>query len=656
MEESIISNPFVGCTARDMKFEEVKQYWCNPFSLYNLNEGELFNSRTPIVIEGVRGSGKTMILKYLSFSVQKDFLSAEPIERKLSYIRDRSFGVYFRYKDDFCELFDSLDCNQQDKERIFKHYFELFIIRQMIDSLAEIYGASEVNEASKIISDFFAIKDCSLKEALRYVNSKLTEITGIVNSSSYDDEWKDKLMPILGNGNLVKEIVNKISEELAGWDDILFVVLLDEYENLGKLQTAVNTLLKQVDDTCNLTYRVGMRPAGMDKNNATYVGEEKLQVDRDFLLRKLVYEHFSDYKRFALDISQKRLSSIDVYRRNGLTDICNLLGKSEDFDLEANKVAKGTKQFKLIKKKIQPKEFEEAIEALKCDNKLLEMYNILLVSRGNDYRDVSRNCQEYLKFKREKKLKQAEGAIKKIDLDYGDKYRLTLLYMLLTIYAERKMYYSVNTFLYLSSGSINDFISLCRNVFKFVNGAILDQMINGIPIDPMIQTWGANDTAEDQLRKVTMSNKHGSEMYSFIENIGSIFEEYHRDLEAKYPETNQFAFSDENEIRNDDELNSFLIDLINSGAIIQKQRRQLKSVGQSRGTIYQINRIFAPIYQFSYRTRGGYNQMITTDQFREMLKKSVSPTSFVGKGQENSQYTIFDYLESEDGIDESGDV
>ena len=29
---NIISNPFVGCTARDMKFEEVRQYWCSPLN------------------------------------------------------------------------------------------------------------------------------------------------------------------------------------------------------------------------------------------------------------------------------------------------------------------------------------------------------------------------------------------------------------------------------------------------------------------------------------------------------------------------------------------------------------------------------------------------------------------------------------------------
>ena len=69
MQENIISNPFVGCTARDMKYNEVGQYWCSPFKVYSLNEGELFTSRTPIVMEGTRGTGKTMILKYLSYFV-----------------------------------------------------------------------------------------------------------------------------------------------------------------------------------------------------------------------------------------------------------------------------------------------------------------------------------------------------------------------------------------------------------------------------------------------------------------------------------------------------------------------------------------------------------------------------------------------------------
>ena len=175
---------------------------------------------------------------------------------------------------------------------------------------------------------------------------------------------------------------------------------------------------------------------------------------------------------------------------------------------------------------------------------------------------------------------------------------------------------------------------------------MLVEMSNGKTIPVNVQTYGARDTAEDQRRKVAQSNEHGNEIYSFIENLGGAFEQYHRDPEVKYPETNQFAFSDEIQIRNDSELNEYLIDLINSGVIIRKQKRQLKSLGQSRGYIFQLNRIFAPLYQYSYRTRGGYNQMITTDLFRRMLKENVPPSQFLRKGIETNQ---------EDQNDESDD-
>ena len=94
-----------------------------------------------------------------------------------------------------------------------------------------------------------------------------------------------------------------------------------------------------------------------------------------------------------------------------------------------------------------------------------------------------------------------------------------------------------------------------------------------------------------------MSNRFGNEMYTFIDNMGGIFEEYHRDLEAKYPETNQFAFEDENEIKNDDVLNAYLVELINSGAIIRNKRR-LKSVGKARGSIYQLNKFMLQFINF----------------------------------------------------------
>lgn len=644
MVENIISNPFVGCTARDMKFEEVRQYWCSPFELYKINEGELFTSRTPIVIEGVRGTGKTMILKYLSYSVQKDFIKDLSFDEKLQYFEKRSIGVYFRYKEDFCNMFNALDCDIQDKERIFTHYYELFIIRQILNILEDIYHERNNTLVEEVVCSFFHVSNTPLKNVHEYINGLLRQMDEIINSSSYDEAWRDKIMPLIGNGNVVTEFIQTINNMCPDWKNILFVILLDEYENLGMFQTMVNTLIKQVDDTANLTYRLGMRPAGMDNNNKTLIASEHLQVDRDFLLFRLEYENFSEYKQFALEISKKRLESVEIFCEKGLCDINDILGKCEDFDAEANRIVKkSTTHFKLLKSSFPKETMLDVINELSCEEKLMEMYNILRVFRGEDYKKTGELCRQYRELRNNRKSSTAvEGELHKYYLDYSNKYRVTLLYMLLTIYGKQKLYYSVNTFLRLSSGSINDFISLCRNVFKHMNDKMLEALQKGISINAQIQTYASVDTAEDQMRKVSMSNKYGREMYAFIDNMGSIFEQYHRDLVARYPETNQFAFANENEIRNDDVLNAYLVELINSGAVIRKQKRQLISVGKIKGAIYQLNRIYAPIYQYSYRTRGGYNQIINREDFENMLKRSIDPKKYVGNSAGVEQYGLFD--------------
>lgn len=655
MAENIIKNPFSECTARDMSYADVHQYWCSPFRLYDLNEGELLTCRTPIVIEGIRGTGKTMIMKYLSYFIQKKSCEGFSIEEKLSYFRNRSIGVYFRYKDDFCRLFDCLDCSDSDKERIFKRYYELFIIRQILEILEDFYCNADAVLMEEVLCSFFSIEHMPINKIRQYVNKMIKKMDQVINSSIYDDGWRNKMMPLISPSGMVADLIRTISSSAPGWQDILFVIWLDEYENLGTLQIIVNTLIKQVDDTVNLTYRLGMRPAGMDSHNETNVAGEPLQIDRDFLLRSLEYKKDADYKEFALNISKKRLENTDVFLENNLCDISAILGEKENFDAEAASIVKGTKHFRMLRTYFpDSNRMQEVIDNLSCDEKLMEMYNILRVMRGGDYKEIGALCKRYRKLRDERQLgllirenTEETDKLKKYKLDYSDKYRVALLYTLLTIYKERKQYYSFNTFLKLSSGSINDFISLCRNTFKHMNNEILENLKRGQPVSARIQSFAALDTAEDQRRKVSMSNKDGNKMYTFIDNMGSIFEEYHRDLAVKYPETNQFAFADENEIRNDKQLNKYLIELINSGAIIRKKKRQLKSVENvGRGYLYLLNRIFAPIYQYSYRTRGGFNPVISKDDFSAMLSKTIDPRKYIiGKKEEAQQASLFDLIE-----------
>ena len=86
------------------------------------------------------------------------------------------------------------------------------------------------------------------------------------------------------------------------------------------------------------------------------------------------------------------------YADNKLTDITAILGKEENFDLEAKEAAKSNKQFELITKLLPKNKSKrnEAIRLLSSDEKLLEMYNILLVSRDGDFFKVAETSKEYV--------------------------------------------------------------------------------------------------------------------------------------------------------------------------------------------------------------------------------------------------------------------
>lgn len=68
-------NPFDDFNANILNPEQIMQYWYTPFAtgaLKEFDEKKFFAQKMPIILQGSRGSGKTTILKYFSFPVQKE--------------------------------------------------------------------------------------------------------------------------------------------------------------------------------------------------------------------------------------------------------------------------------------------------------------------------------------------------------------------------------------------------------------------------------------------------------------------------------------------------------------------------------------------------------------------------------------------------------
>lgn len=613
-------NPFIECTARDMSYEEVFRFWCNPFGYYRLDEKQLFASHTPLFIEGARGSGKTMILKYLSYFCQKEVALDKKEEDVIGYIcRKGGIGFYYRYSANFDELINNLLCSEETKRELFCYYYELYLSLEIINVLEDIYINSfidlkEMTDLTEKICSIFDVENKNLKDIKQIISNWTSEVDVWIRNYKYYSDSEKNLRNIIHERDMVRRICEYIKMSISVFKNVELLILIDEYENVKFFQNITNTWIRRVDSFSPYSYRIGTRPHGI----STYATEfsEEIRDGRDFVLCPLTCGNISKYKEFIKEVCFRRLNKIEFFHENELTDITKILGVREKFDEEASGIVQNKENDIFDKLHIS----DNVREYLKNEQPLMQMMNIVWYLRGKQPEFIQEVQSAYImgkadKYSKNNVLKEAY----KYKLDYSDKYRLQLLCVLCGLYKVSKSYYSFNTFAYLSTGVVNDFISLCRNTFYHLDDIDLDDLITGNSISVKIQTKGAEDTANEQLNQIQVTDEYGSEMYNFAMNIGNVFEKMHKDIKSKYPETTQFAFENEAEIDANKRLKNIKECMIKWGVIQKKIRRQRISIGMKKGTIYNLNKVFIPIFNISYRTRGGYNYIITKSEFELLL-------------------------------------
>lgn len=628
MNQNIFENPFTQCTARDMSYEEVISYWCDPFNLYKIEEIELLNSKTPIFIEGERGSGKTMILKYISYYCQKELIEQNNGTDLINYFSNKgSIGIYLRYKEDFVNMFSSLTSSEETKKQLFTYYYELLILRETLQIIDDLIKNSNttINEimCSNLYQDFnnlFNENFNDICEVISHVNTELSNLDKWVRNSRYIENAEDILTKQIII-NVFSSSINIIKNSLPLLKDTMFLIIIDEYENAKEYQQNLNSYIKKVDHNENISYRIGMRIEGIYTYD-TSLGEP-LQVNRDFLLKKLYFQHNHIFKNFLKTVCEKRLSKNTFFNSYQITDISDLLGKSENVENEIIQAIRNThtsklKHFDLLEQNVDKETYALALEKLRCENNpLLEMLNIIWILRGSSVDETSTQMNKYLSGNLDKSSKYRR--------DYIDKYKIQLAFILLNLYKKKKLYYSFNTFSFLATYSVNDFISLCRNTFYQLDSNYFENIKHNPIIPATLQTNGAIKTALEQLGKIKANDENGLQMYTYIMNLGNWFSLFHKDTHAKYPETTQFAFENDADIYSTEPLNKCLKSMLKWGVLIKKPEIQSISIGRRKGTIYFLNHIFAPLFNISYRIRGGYNPILPTSLFSDMLSKSMEP-------------------------------
>ena len=615
------NNPFISCTARDMSYSDVEKFWCPPYECYRLDENTLNRSITPIIIEGARGSGKTMILKHQSFFCKKERYDSENIMEHIC--AEGYLGIYFRYSADYGTLFDSISCSSRYKEQLFNNYFQFCISIELGKIISEIEDEFLINEKQIFFSKLTDLCgeriDCSCS-FISWAEQQIRNQDLFIRNSQYCRMDENNLFSV---STIVFSIFDVLHETIGKLKDVLFIITIDEYENVGIYQKVINTYIKQLDGSKKYSFRIGVRPEGII-DYCTNIGKEFLQNGRDFLLERLEVasnDRSARFRKFVENVINRRLNTVSIFSQGHLT-IDKLLGRDEDYSWEAKHHTKGKglriNDFLGSKFILEP----DTKDVLSRSEPLDSAYFLMRLKRGA-------NASDIVQMKKDLSEGRKTELTKKYNLDMQGKYKAALLFWIVDKYKAKKLYYSLSTYIYLSCGSIYDFIGLCRTLFDELESDYYDSIERTPLISPETQSAAARKYANSQMEKVRINHDFGIQMWYFAKNMCSLFSYFHKgDLCTSYPETNQFyikgSFADSG-------LNKEIWkSLIKWGVVIKKTSYQRASVSvNSKAQLYYINKLYYPIFNISCRIRGGYNLALTDEIWNNIIISSVDPATLI---------------------------
>jgi len=623
-------NPFTSFNTNGMNSEQISELFADPFNVLNKRREDISNDKSSILFVGSRGTGKTMLLRQFSYNVQRVSLNGyRSFFDKVN--AEKYLGVYFRVDNALIKSLDSMSDYASGidmfSEKMFVHYFELTIFKDLLEIVKIFLAESNISiesdkykavttAVSKLIDADNCFEFGCVDDVIKHVVLQINYIWEYQSKKAIDITDTVSFKPNCGlimKGRLTDEFLNKQIFELLELFGINVLLLIDEFESFTEGQQRVLNTAMRFTKECGVRYRIGMRPYGfktygtLDDNDFIKKGRDYQEVELDF---PFISKGQKKYIEFVREIANKRLLQVSHFNDK---DIECFLGKAEDLEKEANEKVKGRKQhineyLRLInEKRKEDNKSEISREDFNCledANPLFEMENLLLLLRGNEMEYVTQAFEDY-------KNKTVSEYSKKYSNDYDKKYKLCFLFILCTIYrAERKWYYGFKDYCQMSSGIIGHFIELCRQAFDKAFFRAPDELFNG-HISPEIQTEAAYDVSRDEFESIARINEYGNRLEIFIKNLGNAFSCIHKDKYIRYPETNLFPVSGDLCAAN-----KKLIEMACMWSlIIKKPNLQDASASGEKKEIYFINRMLAPAFKISYRTRGGLNPIIVTDDY-----------------------------------------
>lgn len=611
----------------DQLFGGYKAEWLreNIFDLFTepFYFGELKDNR-PFVLQGGRGTGKTTVLRGLSYQGQYDILNKD-IDR---FDANNFIGIYYRANTNHVRAFGGKGVPEDIWTALFEHYMNLVICWEVMRFLKwhkqlrpeeETFNKRSCKRIAKSlnlqddVADFDALYD-AIDDAMLDFQANLNNVA--------DGDY-----PRLSMCSVPIQQITEAIRRLPQFTDKTTYLLIDEYENFSNSQQeSMNTMLKHIND--NYTFKIGVREMGWRVKH-THNQYESLNHPADYYMYKIEEEFTQNnearFEEFAKRICNQRLRRLMEGDKEEYTIDKALLSLTIEEEAERLQVER-TSYYRDFEK--YEKEHNELFD-------IHPLYKYTIAFWASAHKELLED--EIAEFK----LNQRSWDSRYDNYKYSMLFKITKGRGGVVI---PKYYAGWSTFLKLANGNIRYLMGLVHQSYSTM---LRNKEDITMPVNPDTQTIAAKNIGWMYLTELEGSCPVGSKLTQLVQSLGTVFKSLAKDGEKVAPELVQFDLQGELSDRTNELINMGVMNL----ALIRMQANKLSSTS-IKDFQYALHPIFAPYFDFSFRRKR--KMMLTNAEFigcvdnpEETVSKLLRRRSVKMKSPEvvPTQLTLFDIFD-----------
>ena len=579
-----MSNGHDGLQQRVTELFAYKAEWLRQemFELYT--EPAYFSQLTtnqPCVLVGGRGTGKTTVLRGLSYEGQSR-LTDRPVE-EWPYV-----GLYYRVQTHRVRAFTGLGMTDEEWERPFGHFFNLLVCGRLLRFLQWYQlGRAEHTAAALEGPEWRLFERAMMIEragTLRELSDRLDE--ALLDFEVYINNLQDEEYPQLTVLGVPIEKLFEAARSLPGLEDKLFFVLVDEYENFSDYQQrVVNTLLKHAEP--QYCFKLGVRELGW-RTKVTLQGEE-LRDPSDY--QRIDIEQNLDgdaFKEFACRACNDRIRRlVRGTELEGELDVSDLL-PGLGMDEEAERLGVERRVSKLQRTLTAEGDLETAEKIAELPPLFAWFLHEWADGHGESVRDVV-------------------GAYRSDPKEWRDRYENNYKYPVLFSIKRgrrgiRKYYAGWGVYLLLASNNIRYILQLVEESLRlhFRKGGQIQT-----PVSPEVQTEAAQQVGLRHLRELEGVDVSGAKLTKLVLGLGRLFQIMAWHHAGHAPEVNQFTVADTPEgLDQESEAQlDFLLEAAVRHLVLKRPIANKLGTEGPREFDYAVHPIFSAFFQYSHRKK-----------------------------------------------------